>query len=283
MELALSVHQSLLHNGGPLKDAVSFTLEDVAMLYGIAKTHLSERETLSRGELNSYLKKFNQTRSLAGARAIGFCLVLFAYHILLDSTPDLFPTMPAFLAKYPEYEHFPKQEQMRMHYMCKVMIAALQILDGQNQKTSLLEIVARICDGEHAQFLTGGGKVGEEKRVIPVERFFLRESGIIPEKSKKGQGKRRHSEVSQISETSETSEHGHQMEGVNEGPLTAEPAPADTALLENSPLDIFLPDDFYVYNSSMPPAVSQLLASPLPLLGGSTSSQISEEIKQETS
>jgi len=276
MELALSVHQSLLHNGGPLKDAVSFAVEDVSKLHGITKTHLSKRETLSRGELNSYLKQFKQTRSLAGAKAIGFCLVLFAYHILLESMPDLFPTMPAFLVKYPEYEHFPKQEQIRMLYMCKTMIAALQILDGRNQKTSLLEIVARICEGEHALFLTGGGKVGEEKRVIPVERLFIRESGILLEKSKKGQGKRRLSEMSQ---TSETSEHGHQAEEAN---LTAEPVPADTALLECSPFDIFLPDDFYVYNSSMPPTMSQLLASPLPLLGGSGSSQTSEEIKQET-
>ena len=272
MELILSVHQSLLHNGGPLSDAVSFSVEDVARLHAIAKVHLSKGETLSRGNLNSHLKDFQQTRSLPGAKAIGFCFVTFAYHILLASSPNLFPTLQHFLTKYPEYAHFPKQEQFRMHYMCKIMIAALQILDGWNNKTTILEIVARICDGDLAQFVTGGGKIGEAKRVIPVERFFIGESGIKPEKSKKGHGKRR------ISEVSETSENSHETNGTREegdGLLTLEQPPADTKLFENFPPGNDLPDDYF--NS----IVSQLLESPFPLLDGVAPPETSEEIKQE--
>eukprot|EP01032_Pedospumella_encystans_P016126 gene16126-18410_t len=272
MELALSVHQSLLHNGGPLSDAVSFSVEDVAKLHAIVKVHLSKGETLSRGKLNSYLKDFQQTRSLPGAKAIGFCFVTFAYHILLASSPHLFPTLQQFLTKYPEYAHFPKQEQFRMHYMCKIMIAALHILDGCNNKTTILEIVARICDGDLAQFVTGGGKVGEAKRVIPVERFFIRESGIMPEKSKKGQGKRRLSEVSETSEN-RTGEAA-------DGPVAQELPAADAALFESSPPGIYLPDDFYdsMTHTDM---VSQPLEALFPLLDGLTPPQTSEEIKQE--
>ena len=277
MELVLSVHQSLLHNGGPLCDAVSFSVEDVARLHAIAKAHLSKGEILSRGKLNSYLKDFQQTRSLAGAKAIGFCFVTFAYHILLASSPNLFPTLQQFLTKYPEYAHFPKKEQFHMHYMCKIMIAALTILDGWNNKTTILEIVARICDGDLAQFVTGGGKIGEAKRVIPVERFFIRESGIMPEKSKKGQGKRR---LSEVSETSENSHEAH-VAGEEGGALMASEQPAaDAALFESSPHGFHLPDDFYD-SMTHTDTVSQPLEAPFPLLDGLTPPQTTEEIKQE--
>lgn len=180
MELASIVLQLLLDCGGRLNKAVSFRVEDLAKLYQFVKVHLSNGETLTREKLNFYLADFQQERKILCTRAIGLCFVAFAYHILLECSPEVFPTMDQFLAKYSDFADVSKEEQERMHFTCKTMIAALRILKGKGNKETIREIVGSICA---AKYITGGGKV------IPVEKIFIQESGIVPEKSNKGKGK----------------------------------------------------------------------------------------------
>lgn len=258
MELASNVLRLLLRNGGPLSEVVSFEIGDIVKLCSVVQEHLSSNELLSRAKLNSYLIQFKQKRTILGVRAVGFCFVVIAHHALLKSSPDVFPTTEQFFTKYPEYMHLAKSEQTQLHVMCNTMIAALRILDGKNNKTTLLEIVARICDGDHAQFVTGGGKIGEAKRVIPVERFFIRESGIEPEKSKKGQRKRRYSEDSETSSTSP----GTSYAPTDSDTTASLEAPA-AAKLEPSDSDPpSLSEDIY---ASIATTWSQLVGTPFPL------------------
>ena len=180
MELASIVLQLLLDCGGRLNKAVSFRVEDLAKLHQFVKVHLSNGETLTREKLNFYLAEFQQERKILSTRAIGLCFVAFAYHILLECSPEVFPTMDQFLATYSDFADESKEEQERMHFTCKTMIAALRILKGKGNKETIREIVGSICA---AKYITGGGKV------IPVEKIFIQESGIAPGKSRKGKGK----------------------------------------------------------------------------------------------
>jgi hypothetical protein len=68
------------------------------------------------------------------------------------------------------------------------MIAALSILQGKNNKAVIMEIVAKLCDGEEGQYISGGGRTEEGKRQIPVEKYFVQESGITPQKTRKPLG-----------------------------------------------------------------------------------------------
>lgn len=189
---AETVLELLGQNGGSLKDSTSFNLSHVQSMGSFVQEHLATgQEPVGRGALNAKLIECGQVRTNSGSRAVGFCYVVFAYHILHETSPHLFHSTEGFLLKYPDYATGTHADINSALTMCNMTIAALKILKGEKNKAAFVEIVTRICLGPEASVITGGGKVGgDEKRTLPAERFYVEESGIIPEKTKKGTKKR---------------------------------------------------------------------------------------------
>jgi len=188
MNQALTVLDLLVHNGGTLKESVAFNLGHIQSMEAFVENHLATgQQPVGRGELNAMLISCGQERTNSGSRAVGFCCVVFAYHILHQTSPHLFLSTDEFMLKYPEYAiNSTAAEVDSALTMCNMTIAALRILKGEKNKAAFVEIVTRICSGPEANVITGGGKVGDEKRTLPAENFYVVESGIAPEKTKKG-------------------------------------------------------------------------------------------------
>ena len=188
MMQAETVLKLLGQNGGSLDESIAFNLSHVQSMGAFVQEHLATgQEPVGRGALNAKLIECGQVRTNSGSRAVGFCYVVFAYHILHETSPLLFHSTEGFLLKYPDYATGTHADINSALTMCNMTIAALKILKGEKNKAAFVEIVTRICLGPEASVITGGGKVGgDEKRTLPAERFYVEESGIIPEKRKKG-------------------------------------------------------------------------------------------------
>eukprot|EP00128_Syssomonas_multiformis_P006922 Colp12_sorted_trinity150504_noHs@5341 len=181
------VLELLEQNGGSLNESVTFNLGHVRLMEVFVRNHLTTgQEPISRAGLNAKSTDYGQEWRRGGSRAVGFCFVVFAYNILYEMSSDLFRSTEDFLHKYPDYASSEPAEVESARTMCNMMIAALRILKAEMSKSALVEIVTRICSGPDANVITGGGKVGDEKRTLPAEDFYVGESGIIPPKSKKG-------------------------------------------------------------------------------------------------
>lgn len=171
-------------------DSVNLTTQQVHSMEELVEEHLANNyDPMDRAKLGSLLRGFNQQKSKNSCTALGFCLVFIAWDKVCNdpgtAPARLLLTHEEFKNNYLTVPEIQQNDHEVMYNKCNCMRTALYLLEGNNNKGMLMEIVAKVFDGPSGLHQTGGGKIAGQKRKIPVEIFFEQESGIFPQPSRK--------------------------------------------------------------------------------------------------